>query len=120
MNEQILFFDTYAFFCVINGNPAYKKFEDIYAITTIFNLAELNFALKREKRDLADKITNDYSKFLVSTTVEDITEAMSFRIKNRKLSIPDAIGYTVAKRYQVRFLTGDKEFEKMPNVEFVK
>ena len=39
---------------------------------------------------------------------------------NRKLFIPDAIGYTIAKSHGVKFLTGDKEFEKMANVEFIK
>ena len=39
---------------------------------------------------------------------------------NRNSSIPDAIGYTIAKKYNIRFLTGDKDFEGMENVEFVK
>ena len=39
---------------------------------------------------------------------------------NKKLSIPDAIGYTVAKRLGIKFLTGDKEFEHMEDTEFIK
>jgi len=120
MNEQVFFFDTYAFFEIIAGNPAYKKFASENAITTIFNLAELNYALKREGKQFADKVTKEYEIFLVEITIEDIMKAMDLRLKNRKLSIPDAIGYIVAKRKKVKFLTGDKEFSKMPNVEFVK
>ena len=32
----------------------------------------------------------------------------------------DCIGYMTAKRLGVKFLTGDREFEGMDNVEFVK
>ena len=32
----------------------------------------------------------------------------------------DCVGYVVAKRVGVKFLTGDREFKDMPNVEFVK
>ena len=45
---------------------------------------------------------------------------MDLKTTHRKLSIPDAIGYTVARRLNIKFLTGDKDFEGMENVEFVK
>ncbi|MFH1256114.1 MAG: PIN domain-containing protein [Candidatus Diapherotrites archaeon] len=121
MSEQLFFFDTYAFFELIRGNPLYKRFEGASAITTIFNLAELNYSLKKEKgKSLADKITKLYELLLVDVTLQDVLEAMDLKVKNKRLSIPDAIGYIVAKRNNAKFLTGDKEFENMPNVEFVK
>jgi len=36
------------------------------------------------------------------------------------LSYVDCIGYILAKELKVGFLTGDREFEGMDNVEFVK
>ncbi len=47
---------------------------------------------------------------------------MQFRLKwkDRKVSIPDCIGYVMAKNLDIKFLTGDKEFEGLDNVEFVK
>ena len=120
MSEKIYFFDTYTFFEIIAGNSSYEKFTTVNAITTIFNLAELNFALKREGKNFADKLCKEYEQMLVEVTLEDVITAMDLRIKNRKLSIPDAIGYTVAKRNGAIFLTGDKEFKEMTNVEFVK
>jgi uncharacterized protein len=47
---------------------------------------------------------------------------MKFRYKNRKknLSVPDCISYLQAKSLGIKFLTGDKKFENMENVEFVK
>jgi len=121
MSEQAYFFDTYAFFEIIRGNPAYEKYKDVGAITTIFNLAELNYGLKKEtSKEKADKITDKYFSLVVEIATKDLKEAMSLKTRNRKLSIPDAIGYTVAKSHGVKFLTGDKEFKEKTNVEFVK
>ncbi len=121
MNEELYFFDTYAFFEIIRGNAAYAKYRDAAAITTIFNLAELNYGLKREAgREAADKLTDKYSVFLVDVSVNDLKEAMDLKIKNRKFSIPDAVGYVVAKKHGVKFLTGDEDFRSMANVEYVK
>jgi len=36
------------------------------------------------------------------------------------LSYVDALGYTIAKAHNLRFLTGDAAFEGIANVEFVK
>ena len=120
MNE-IFFFDTYAFFEIIKGNPNYKLYTNTKFITTIFNLAELNYNLKKEKdKKIVDDYTDKYSKFIIEVSIEDIKNAMDFKTMHRKLSIPDAIGYTIAKRLDIKFLTGDKDFEGMDNVEFVK
>ncbi|MFH1586850.1 MAG: PIN domain-containing protein [Candidatus Diapherotrites archaeon] len=121
MSEALFFFDTYAFFEIIRGNAAYRKYETANVITTIFNLAELNYALKKEHdKKTADRITSQYEMFLVDVSIQDLFEATDLKSHNRKLSIPDVIGYIVAKRYGAKFLTGDKEFKNMANVEFVK
>jgi len=119
--SELYFFDTYAFFEVIRGNPNYKKYEDANAITTIFNLAELNYGLKKEKDEkTSDEITEKYRIFLVEVTLDDVKEAMNLKIKNKQISIPDAIGYIISKKLNAKFLTGDKEFKDMVDVEFVK
>ncbi|MBI2143839.1 PIN domain-containing protein [Candidatus Woesearchaeota archaeon] len=121
MNSPVYFFDTYAFFEIIRGNPNYKKYSEAQAITSIFNLAELNYNLKKEmSRKAADEVTERYEAFLVPVTIAEVKEAMDIKSKNRDLSIPDAIGYVVAKKYGVLFLTGDMGFKSMRNVEFVK
>ena len=47
---------------------------------------------------------------------------MEFRYKNKKkkLSMTDCISYFQAKELGIKFLTGDKEFQNLENVEFVK
>ena len=114
------FFDTYAIFEILQGSPPYKAFALGDGLTTIFNLAELNYAAKRQGKAEADHWVRECASSLTDVTVTDVMEAMSLRVMRRALSIPDAIGYVVAKRLGLRFLTGDKEFRDMDNVEFVK
>ncbi len=121
MNEETFFFDTYAFFEIIRGNPNYNKYQNVIAITTIFNLAELNYNLKKEMKDeLADELSEKYRSYLVDVEIEDVKKAMTFKRKFKDFSIPDAIGYIVAKKFNVKFLTGDEGFRNFENVEFVK
>lgn len=121
MTKPIYFFDTYAFFEIIRGNPNYEKYKEVNIITTVFNLAELNYGLKKEKgKETADNYTKKYWIFLVNVSLEDIEKAMDLKVRKKHLSIPDAIGYIVAEKHNVKFLTGDEDFRDMPNVEFVK
>ncbi len=118
---ETFFFDTYAIFEIVYGNPRYDSYTNAQIITTKFNLAELNYNLKKDiSIEKADKLTEKYWNSEVEVTLEDIKKAMDLKSKKRKLSIPDAIGYTVAKRHKVKFLTGDEDFNGMGNVEFVK
>ena len=120
MTDQKIFFGTYAFFGIINGVPSYSGFQGASAVTTIFNLAEMNYAMKREGKKEAEEYTRKFWAFLTDVTSDDISNAANLRLEKKALSMPDAIGYIVAKRLGLRFLTGDKEFEKMGNVEYVK
>ncbi len=120
MSERY-FFDTYALFEILKGNPAYKLYKKILPIITIFNLAEFNYNLKKDyKSKEANEVTAEYSAYCVKVELEDIYEATEAKKKNKQLSIPDVIGYAVAQRLNIKFLTGDKEFKDLPNVEFIK
>ena len=59
---------------------------------------------------------------ILSISVKDILRASDFRRKYRKekLSMTDCIGYAVAERSEMKFLTGDEKFKNKKNVEFVK
>ena len=68
-----------------------------------------------------------YATFLILAVDfddETIKEAMEFRLdmkkKGKNFSYTDCIGYILAKKKRAKFLTGDKEFEGLSNVEFVK
>ena len=61
---------------------------------------------------------------VVVSEVHHYVLASEIRIQERKnekkLSLIDCLGYVIAKSLGMRFLTGDREFEGMANVEFVK
>ena len=121
MSDEVYFFDTYAIFEVIEGNENYLPYKDAKMITTLFNIAELNYNLKREKgSEIANKISDKYADFIVEVTLDDIKEATDLKIKYKHMSLPDVIGYVVAKRFGAKFLTGDEDFKDFDNVEFVK
>lgn len=121
MNKEVFFFDTYAMFEVLGGNPKYEQYSNCGIISTIFNLAEFNYNLKKEiAKEKADEFTEDYLDSVVNVSFDDLAEAMDLKTKHRNLSIPDAIGYIIAKKHRVKFLTGDEDFRNFDNVEFVK
>ena len=118
------FLDTYALYEIIEGNENYIGYtKNVAIVTTKLNLMELFYGLLiKYNEKVAD---NFYEKFLpYCTGIEDnvIKKAMTFRALNKKrnLSYVDCIGYIIAKQRNIKFLTGDKEFEYMENVEFVK
>ena len=60
--------------------------------------------------------------YCVDISDETIKEAMLFRVSNKhkNLSYIDCVGYILSKKLGINFLTGDKKFENLDNVEFVK
>lgn len=115
------FFDSYALFEIVYGNDKFIPFGKQGGLTTIFNIAELNYGLKKHKLTTeADAITDTFRGNVVKVLWQDIQSAMDLKIKHKHLSIPDAIGYTVSKRLGIKFLTGDEDFKDFENVEFVK
>lgn len=118
-----LFFDSYALFEIINGNISYAKYKDTEIITTKLNLFELYHGFLKEKNEeLARFCLEIYYKFAVDFDEYVIKEAAKMKevLNKRKLSMADCIGYILSKQLGIKFLTGDKQFEFMKNVEFVK
>ncbi len=122
-SEAVYFFDSYAIIEILKENPNYKRFADEPVILTIFNLAEIYYSVLNDySEEKADKIYEFYKKATAEIKDEILKEAMKFRKKNKKrnLSYADCIGYTYSLKYKMKFLTGDKEFRDLDNVEFVR
>jgi len=119
------FFDTYALFEIFFGNENYLKYLDSEVVTTRLNLMEIYYHLLRDYGEAtAEKYYDETIGYSIEFTDKDIKEAMKFRLKMKKkkkaLSYVDALGYIIANRMKIRFLTGDNAFEDIPNVEYVK
>ena len=57
-------------------------------------------------------------------TDEDVRSGMALKLRMKSkrvgLSYADALGYAIAERLRMKYLTGDDAFRSLPNVEFVK
>lgn len=117
------FLDTYALIEIIKGNKNYKKYTDEELYTTIFNLYELYYNLLKDYgEEKAKEMFYKFYSLLIQIKNEWIFLASKFKLDNKdfNISYTDALGYIISKENNIRFLTGDKEFKNMENVEFVK
>ena len=117
------YFDTYAIIELLEGNPLYEFAKGDTIITSTMNLAELYYSLLLENgKDNADSILEKLNFEFLEITSEIATSSSFFRFRNKKakLSYIECVGYNLAKKNNLLFLTGDKEFESFDNVKFVK
>jgi len=119
------FFDTYAVIEFLKGNKNYIKYFEKGGFITKLNIMELYFYLLREfGKNEAEKIYATFASYVMEYGEDTMKEAMEFKLKMKKqkkdVSYTDAIGYVLAKKNRIKFLTGDEEFRGMDNVEFVK
>ncbi len=119
-----LFYDTYALIEIYKENPNYEKYKKGFKIIlNKLNLLEFSYFLFREGRgNEAKEIISRFSKFNIDYDNEILLETAKMKFEHKKefLSYIDCIGYLLAKKYNVKFLTGDEKFRDMENVEFVK
>lgn len=117
------FFDSYAIIEIIKENQNYKDYLEEDATITIFNLAEIYWSVLNDfGEEKADIVYEKYKGAVVEIPDDVLKDAIKFRKKHKKqnLAYTDCIGYIYAKKHGMKFLTGDKEFMHLENVEFVK
>ena len=118
------FFDSYAIIELNNGtNPSYKRFQDFEIVTSVLNLGEIySLILRNHGKNSADEWFANSNFKLLEIKPEIILESVYFRFINKKknLSLVDCVGYILSLKNHLKFLTGDRQFEKLPNVGFVK
>jgi predicted nucleic acid-binding protein len=84
---------------------------------------EIHYAILREHGTrAAHEVLEAYSTREIEFSLQDIEAAMKLRhaLRNLELSCADALGYHIAKKEGMKFLTGDRAFEGLPGVEFVR
>lgn len=117
------FSDSYAIIALAEGSPSYSKFQGIQIVTSVLNIGEIyHIILRKHGKDKADSWFKNINFELIDITPKIIIDAIYFRHINRKkdMSLVDAVGYILSLKHKIKFLTGDRQFEHMPNVEFVK
>lgn len=121
------YYDSYAIIEFLDKNQKYREyFTEHQGVLTILNLMEVSYSLQKH---FGFKSTVEHLEpflpFVVNFDLSDVDAAMKLRLaleRNEKLNISyvDALGYHLAKKYRVLFLTGDRHFKDLDNVEFVK
>lgn len=122
------FLDTYALHEIEEGSENYAAYSmELGIVTTKLNLMELyhNY-FKLKGLEAAELSFEHFKEFCVDISDETLKEAAIMRAQLKKgskssnVSYVDCIGYVIARKLKIKFLTGDKEFERLENVEFVK
>lgn len=121
MSEKFVY-DTYALIEILNKNRNYEKYVDGDIIINNFIFAEFCYQLIKDKEKNIEEYLNEIEPAIIRLSARIIKKAMNFRYANKKkkLSMTDCISYFQAKELGIKFLTGDKEFKELENVEFVK
>ncbi|MBI2233092.1 MAG: PIN domain-containing protein [Candidatus Aenigmarchaeota archaeon] len=122
MTDNAYFFDTYALIEIFKGNANYEEYSKSDIATSYFNLLELYYNLiKTYDKKIAMKFIETLKDFCVPINIDMIFDASTFKLNYpKKFSYADSIGYIIAKRLGLKFLTGDMQFKELDNVEFVK
>src|SRR3989344_1735184 len=104
------FFDSSAVLEIIGKNSKYSKFQDALLITTALNLAEVhNVLLRAHNEQTADYWARHLEFHFFEITLEIAIESSKFKHKHKKenLSYADCIGYILALRNNLIFVTSD-------------
>jgi predicted nucleic acid-binding protein len=121
--DKRFFFDSYAIIEGIKGNPNYDNYKDAGMVITKLNLFEVCYFLLRDfSEDKAIDFMENLSDCVVDFDSEIILIATKLKLSRKEdaLSMVDCIGYVLSKSLNIKFLTGDKKFKDMENVEYVK
>jgi len=117
---ETFFFDSYAIIEFLQGNEGYIGYRDKNLITTQLNLYGVYYRFLGINPDLAEAMLKKYEANAVNIDTDTIKKAATLKRQNKRMSMTDTIGYATSLRYKIPFLTGDREFKDMPNVEYVK
>ena len=119
----MFYLDTYALVELARANQKFVGYTTQEFVVNDITLAEFYNVILREY----DEQTANYWFRMIGpnsnpVTKELLIESVKFRRINtaKNFSFFDAVGYIYSLKNGHKFLTGDKEFEGLPSVEFVK
>lgn len=119
----MFFFDTYALIEIATANPNFKNYLNFQYVVSALNVGEFYaYLIRTYGKEAAKERIQSYNFEICKLTKDLMIAATELKTADAKieLSWADCIGYVAAKQLKLRFLTGDKEFKGMQNVEFVR
>lgn len=121
MAERIKCLDTYALMGIALQNAHFLQYLEEDIIITDLTLAEFyGVLLKKHNEQTAEYWYRQMSSWSQPVPKEILIKAAKFKHEYRKTNISffDAVGYVFSRQNNHAFVTGDKEFQNMPGVEF--
>ncbi|MEM2192574.1 MAG: PIN domain-containing protein [Candidatus Hadarchaeales archaeon] len=122
--------DTYALIeWYDQGNSRYRPYFDpgVKRYLTKLTLLEFyHYVYHNKGKELAEKYYSHLKRHaeIVELTEDVLKKSAVFRSemlkKGKRFSYADCVNYVSAKELRAKLLTGDREFEKMENVELVR
>lgn len=114
------FFDTYALLRMYRGDASYERYAKIPIMTDSGSLYEFAREILRRgnAREARDALAGLRAERLVPTD-DDLVEAAKLAQRSGRISAQDALGYAIARRERLLFLTGDRAFRHLPGVDLV-
>ena len=119
------FYDGYAVIAYLSDNPNYRSFfEENDGYLTKLNLMEIYYrTIEVHGLEAASQVLKVFAKYVTDFSVTDVEGSMRLRLRLKKkgynISYADALGYFLAVKFKIKFLTGDKSFKGLKEVEFV-
>ena len=123
MDEIKRCLDTYALVEIYLGNEKFAKYLNVEFVINDFTLAEFYGVLLKEYGEgEAELWLKKLERYSLQVSRKILIEAVKFRHEHKKQNISffDAVGYVFSIKNGYYFVTGDKGFESLPNVEFKK
>ena len=123
MDEIKFCLDTYALVEIKLGNPKFNNFLNSKFVVNDITLAEFYSVLLREENEAtSDYWFKKFENYSIPVSREILKKAVKFRHENKKrnLSFFDCVGYIFAIENNMKFVTGDRQFEDREGVEYIK
>src|SRR5438067_140892 len=114
------FFDASAIIRVYEDDPAFAPYVAEVVVTERGHVYEFaRHTLKTRNAREARAALADLRAERIEPTDNDLVEAAKLAARDAALSAQDALGYVLARRERLTFLTTDRAFRGMPGVEIV-
>ncbi|HEY5538717.1 MAG TPA: hypothetical protein VIL58_04160 [Thermoplasmata archaeon] len=119
------FYDSWAILAHLTDPKIRPYFRSGRGVTTWLNLMEVYDALLRDgsSEPKAREHVAAAEPHLIDFSFEDVLDAMSLRhrlrSRGKNFSYVDSIGYYLARKRRLQFLTGDRAFRGLPGVSML-
>lgn len=110
------FLDTYAMVDLLEGRDRFRPYlKD--CVTNHFNLLEMHVQGCRVRDEsIADVAFSRMRSAAIPIEADDVLAASRIKRMVKGASYADALGYAMAQRRKIPFITGDKAFRGLPGV----